>query len=145
MAQTKKKRKRKHRGTQGGRVGSGASRGKPRSRQEARAQARNRNTNRLDRPPTWRGATIRGVVAAVIFIALVILVFQRDASEALAFGGFMLLFYIPAGYYMDQMMWRRRERNRIRAAQAAQAAKATATRDAGANGKGAANGKKDGD
>ena len=27
----------------------------------------------------------------------------------------MLAFYIPAGYYIDTMMWRRRERARIRA------------------------------
>jgi hypothetical protein len=27
----------------------------------------------------------------------------------------MLLFYIPAGYYIDQYMWRKRERGRIRA------------------------------
>ena len=124
MAQTKKKRRRKRRGTQGGRVDTGANRGRPRSKQEARAQARKRNENRFDRPPTWRSAAIRGVIAAVIFVALVIFAFRKPASEALAFGGFMLLFYIPAGYYMDQAMWRRRERNRIRALQAAQAAKA---------------------
>ena len=119
MAQTKKKRRRKHRGTQGGRVDGGATKGRPRSRQEARAQARARNADRFDRPPTWRSATIRGVVAAVIFVALVLLVFGRPLAESLSFGAFMLLFYIPAGYYMDQVMWRRRERARIRAAQAA--------------------------
>ena len=27
----------------------------------------------------------------------------------------MLVFYIPAGYYIDTMMWRKRERARIRA------------------------------
>ena len=26
----------------------------------------------------------------------------------------MLVFYIPAGYYIDMMMWRKRERARIR-------------------------------
>jgi hypothetical protein len=26
----------------------------------------------------------------------------------------MLIFYIPAGYYMDQMLWRRRERAKMR-------------------------------
>ena len=118
MAQTKKKRRRKHRGTQGGRVDTGGPRSRPRTRQEARAQARPRNNNRFDRPPTWRSATVRGVVAAVIFVALVKFVFQRPMAESLSFGAFMLLFYIPAGYYMDQMMWRRRERAKIRAAQA---------------------------
>jgi hypothetical protein len=27
----------------------------------------------------------------------------------------MLLFYIPAGYYIDMALWRKRERGRIRA------------------------------
>lgn len=124
MAQTKKKRRRKRRGTQGGSVNTGGPRTRPRSRQEARAQARSRHSNRFDRPPTWRSATVRGVVAAVIFVALVWLAFQRELTEALAFGAFMLIFYIPAGYYMDQMMWRRRERARLREAAKARASKA---------------------
>src|SRR5690606_20828851 len=99
-------------------VDSAGSRSRPRSRQEARAQARNRTRSRYDQPPTWRSATIRGVVAAVIFVALVLLIFRRPLVESLSFGAFMLLFYIPAGYFMDQMMWRRRERAKIRAAMA---------------------------
>lgn len=122
MAQTKKKRRRKHRGTKGGRVDAGRARGRPRSRQEARARARS-TASRFDSPPTWRSATIRGVVAAVIFVALVLLIFQRPLAESLSFGAFMLLFYIPAGYYMDQMMWRRRERAKLRAARAAKTKK----------------------
>ena len=30
-------------------------------------------------------------------------------------GSFMLAFYIPAGYYIDLALWRKRERQRIRA------------------------------
>ena len=30
-------------------------------------------------------------------------------------GVAMLALYVPAGYYMDSVMWRRRERARIRA------------------------------
>ena len=33
------------------------------------------------------------------------------------FGLFMLAFYVPAGYFIDTFMWRRRERARIRARQ----------------------------
>jgi hypothetical protein len=116
VAQTRKRRRRKHRGTQGGRVDSRA-KGRPRSRQEARDRARAGRTtrpHRLDNPPTWRSAVIRGIIAAAIFVALLLLAFGRPAGEALGFGGFMLLFYIPAGYFMDTMLWRRRERQRIR-------------------------------
>jgi len=115
VAQTKKKRRKKHKGTQGGRVDPKRST-KPRTRQEAKAQARARRkpVARVDNPPTWRSSIIRGVVASVIFFALLLLLFQRPIGSALGLGAFMLAFYIPAGYYIDQMMWRKRERARIR-------------------------------
>jgi hypothetical protein len=119
MAQTKKRRRRKQRGTQGGRVDPNRRPPKPRSRAEAKAQARSRRrpATRGDAPPTWRSAIIRAVVAALIFTVLLVLLFGRSIGAALGLGGFMLAFYIPAGYYMDTMLWRRRERARIRAAE----------------------------
>ena len=117
MAQTRKKRRRKHRGTQGGRVDPNRRAGRPRSREEAKARARaGRKTpaKRVDAPPTWRSAITRGAVAAAIFTVLLVLIFRRAAGAALGLGAFMLVFYIPAGYYIDTMMWRRRERARIR-------------------------------
>jgi hypothetical protein len=121
MAQTKRKRRRKHRGTQGGRVDTSRS-SRPRSRAEAKSQARTKRKKsgpgqRFDRPPTWRSAAIRGLVAAAIFVVLLLAIFRRPAAEAFGFGAFMLVFYIPAGYMIDSMMWRRRERARIRARQ----------------------------
>jgi hypothetical protein len=117
MAQTKKKRHRKHRGTQGGRVDPSRRAARPRSREEAKARARagRKGPSKVDAPPTWRSAVTRGMVAAVIFTALLMLIFKRPVGAALALGAFMLAFYIPAGYYIDTMMWRRRERARIRA------------------------------
>lgn len=118
MAQTRKKRRRKHRGTQGGRVDANRRSGRPRSREEAKARARASRKNgnaRVDAPPTWRSAVTRGLVAAVIFTALLVLLFGRSLGAALGLGAFMLAFYIPAGYYIDLAMWRRRERARIRA------------------------------
>jgi hypothetical protein len=119
MAQTKRKRSRKRRGTQGGRVDPNRRAGRPRSREEAKARARTRRkpAPRGDDPPTWRSAITRGVVAAAIFTVLLMLIFGRSVGAALGLGGFMLAFYIPAGYYIDTMMWRRRERARIRAAE----------------------------
>lgn len=117
MAQTRKKRRRKHRGTQGGRVDPNRRAGRPRSREEAKARARagRKSTPRVDAPPTWRSAIMRGAVAAAIFTGLLMLIFGRSIGQALGLGAFMLAFYIPAGYYIDTMMWRRRERARIRA------------------------------
>jgi hypothetical protein len=117
MAQTRKKRQRKRRGTQGGRIDAKARRSRPRSRAEAKAQAqaRRKPTAKEDLPPTWRNSLIRGVFAAVIFAVLLIVLFKRPVGAALIFGAFMLAFYVPAGYYIDMTLWRRRERQRIRA------------------------------
>jgi hypothetical protein len=119
VAQTKKKRRRKHRGTQGGRVDANRRASRPRTREEAKARARAKRTTgaKVDRPPSWRGAITRGVVAAVIFAALLLLIFKRPPATALGLGAFMLVFYIPAGYYFDISMWRRRERARMREGQ----------------------------
>jgi Flp pilus assembly protein TadB len=116
VAQTKKKRRKKHKGTQGGRIDS-KRRARPRSRQEAKAQARSKRSGggqRGDSPPTWRSSIIRGLVAALIFFVLLLLLFKRPVGASVALAAFMLVFYIPAGYYIDMMMWRKRERAKIR-------------------------------
>jgi hypothetical protein len=119
MAQTRKKRRRKHRGTQGGRVDPNRRAGRPRSREEAKARARATRKSgpagRGDAPPTWRSAVVRAAVASAIFTVLLILLFKRPIGAALGLAALMLVFYVPAGYYMDTMLWRRRERARIRA------------------------------
>jgi hypothetical protein len=117
MAQTKKKRRRKRRGTQGGRIDTKGRAGRPRSREEAKARARsNRKPSgpKADLPPTWRNSFIRGLFAAVVFAILLMVIFKRPVGVSLAFGAFMLAFYVPAGYYIDVTLWRRRERARIR-------------------------------
>jgi hypothetical protein len=116
MAQTRKRRRRKHRGTQGGRVDPGRRAGRPRSREEAKARARagRKAAPKRDAPPTWRSSITRGLVAAAIFTVLLLALFKRPLGASLALGAFMLVFYIPAGYWIDTMLWRKRERARMR-------------------------------
>ncbi|HVV90210.1 MAG TPA: hypothetical protein VHB53_06925 [Solirubrobacterales bacterium] len=120
MAQPKNKRRRKRRGTQGGKIDTGARRSRPRTREEARARARSgggssrSTTKKKDLPPTWKGAALRGLFAAVVFVLILLVLFKRPIGVSLAFGAFMLVFYIPTGYYIDLTMWRKRERQRIR-------------------------------
>jgi hypothetical protein len=117
VAQTKKKRRRKRRGTQGGRIDTKGRAGRPRSREEAKARARSGRKPsgpKADLPPTWRNSALRGLFAAVVFALLLMVIFKKPVGVSLAFGGFMLAFYIPAGYYIDMTLWRRRERARIR-------------------------------
>jgi hypothetical protein len=116
MAQAGKKRRRKHRGTQGGRIDTKRRGGRPRTREEAKARARagRKAAPKIDAPPTWRSSVYRGIVAAVIFTALLMLLFKRPPGAAFGLGAFMLVFYIPAGYWIETMMWRKRERARMR-------------------------------
>jgi hypothetical protein len=117
MAQPKNKRSRKRRGTQGGRIDTSRA-SRPRTREEAKARARSGGsrtaTKKKDLPPTWKGAVIRGAGAAVIFVLILLVLFKRPVPVSLIFGLFMLVFYIPTGYYIDMRMWRKRERQRIR-------------------------------
>jgi hypothetical protein len=119
MAQPKNRRRRKRRGTQGGKIDTTGRRSRPQSREEARARARSggaarSGSKKKDLPPTWKGSALRGAGAAVIFVLILLVLFKRPVPISLIFGLFMLVFYIPTGYYIDLTMWRKRERQRIR-------------------------------
>ena len=48
-------------------------------------------------------------MATIIFVGVVIFAFKRPVSEGIALAGFMLLFYVPMGYYTDLFFYRRRQ------------------------------------
>jgi len=123
MAQTRKKRRRKRRGTQGGSIDRRRARGRPRSRQEARASARRQMVDRRDIRPTWRSSINRALIAAGIFVVLLILLFGQEPLPAFGLGVFMLAFYIPMGYGIDLFLWKRRQAQKQRAAQEAKEAR----------------------
>ena len=127
MAQTKKRRRRKHRGTQTGRIDTSGPRGRPRTREEARARARGKRkrqpgksqmVDRRDIPPTWGSAFKRGLIGAAIFFLLFWLAFGRDIGQAVALSAVMLAMYVPMGYYLDRFFYMRRQRQ-LQAARAA--------------------------
>jgi hypothetical protein len=114
MAQTKRRRRRKHRGTQGGAIDRRRG-GRPRNRQEARARARRQAVDRRDIAPTWRSATMRGLVAAGIFLALILLLFQQPVVQSVPLALFMLAIYIPFGYAIDRFFYNRRQAQKRKA------------------------------
>ncbi|MBA2440404.1 MAG: hypothetical protein H0V50_06990, partial [Thermoleophilaceae bacterium] len=109
---TKNKRKRKHRGTPAGTVERAARAGGSRPREDAKKDARQRRAERLDREPTWRGAVNRAAIAAVVFGALLVVAFGRDAGQGLTLAVFMFVLYIPLGYATDSAIHRFRQRKR---------------------------------
>ena len=48
-------------------------------------------------------------MAVAIFVAIVILIFHQKPAAAIALGGFMMLLYIPMGFYTDMYFYRRRQ------------------------------------
>ena len=50
----------------------------------------------------------------MVFALLLVVIFKKPVGASLIFGAAMLVFYIPAGYFIDMTLWRRRERARIR-------------------------------
>jgi hypothetical protein len=115
MAQTKRKRRTKHRGNAAGIVEHRGRTSRPPSPEERKAlrkeQSRASRNDRFSRPPSWRAAANRAVFTTVIFIAVIVLVLKQPVKQAVALGGFMLLLYIPFGYYIDAAFYRRRQQS----------------------------------
>ena len=115
MAQTKRKRTRKHRGTPAGTIERAGRTGRPQTRQDAKQISRQRRQERLDKPPTWRGAVNRAAIAATVFAVLVVLAFGRSVAQGAILAGFMFLLYIPLGYMTDMAIYRYRRRKKAEA------------------------------
>lgn len=112
MAQTRRKRTRKHRGTPAGTIDRAGRTGRPRTREEAKQISRKRRTERLDKPPTWTGAMQRAAIAAAVFGVLVVIAFKRDIAQGAVLAAFMFLLYIPLGYATDTFIYRFRQRRK---------------------------------
>jgi Flp pilus assembly protein TadB len=110
VAQTRRRRRRKHRGTQGGGIDRRGRTSRPRSRQEARARTRKQLGAKKpgDGPPTWRRAVGRGSFAAALFLVLLVVLFHQSLVSSVSVAVLMLAFYIPMGYMIDRFVYNRR-------------------------------------
>jgi Flp pilus assembly protein TadB len=113
MAQTRKKRRSKHRGTPAGTIETRGRTGRPPTAEERKKQARmSAREARLNKPPTWRSSITRALIAAAIVFVFMIIVSKgkNRVAAAVAFTALALLIYIPAGYYLELVLYRRRQR-----------------------------------
>jgi hypothetical protein len=107
MAQTKRKRRSKHRGNAAGAVETRGRTGRavePVKGGKGRGALR---ADRLDRPPTWRSAANRSAIATILFV--VIIAFVQNPAVALAFGVPMFFLYTGVGFYTDKWVYERRQ------------------------------------
>jgi Flp pilus assembly protein TadB len=113
MAQTRRKRKHKHRGTQAGTIEARGRTGRrPQTKVEAKKTSRDRRAARFDRPPTWRSALNRAGISAAVFAVAVVVLFHRPVAAALVLGLVMVVLYLPMSYYTDRYLYNRRRRQK---------------------------------
>jgi hypothetical protein len=118
MAQTKRKRRTKHRGNAAGVVESRGRTGRRPTAEEQRKTTRQSSLEeRRNRPPTWKGAFMKaGLMAALLFVFTRIGLFgsetKLDTSILLAL--FALLLYTPLAYITDRWVYQRAQQRRQR-------------------------------
>lgn len=115
MAQTRRKRRTKHRGTPAGTIETRGRTGRPPTQEERKKQARmSARERRLNTPPTLKSSATRGALAALFVFAFLLLTSKghNRVVVAVSFTLVALLVYIPAGYYMELFLFRRRQRKR---------------------------------
>jgi Flp pilus assembly protein TadB len=117
VAPTKRKRQTKHRGNAAGVVESRGRTGrKPTAAEKSGdtrelAKARKKAVDPRDRPPTWRGAFVPAMFAAVIFLLIVLIGF-KGKSNMLALFPVVLIVYVPITYWTQKRSYERRQRKK---------------------------------
>ena len=110
MAPTK--RKRKHRGTPAGTIEARGRTGRPPTKGEVRKTAAARRQERMDRPPSWRGAVNRAAIAAVVFAVIAAFALGQPPAGAALLALMAFALYVPSGYFMDKLIYERRQRQK---------------------------------
>ena len=114
MAQTKRKRRTKHRGNAAGTIEARGRTGrKPTDQERRKGSTASLREERRFQEPTWAGAATRAGLASVMLLVLFVsgIAGQSQSiatSIALAFAAFLI--YVPLGYKVDRIFWERRMR-----------------------------------
>jgi len=120
MAQTKRKRRSKHRGTAAGTIEARGRTGRrPTAEEQKKEDRSNARERRLSTPPTWKGSAKRAGIAAVLMFAFLLSplanskgTFATRLPPAVLLAALAFTLYVGLGYYMDVFLYRRRMRNK---------------------------------
>jgi hypothetical protein len=119
MAQTKRKRRTKHRGNAAGNVEARGRTGrKPTDSERRKGSAASRREDRRFQEPTWGGAATRAAFASVLLLVLFLSGIagqSQGIATAILLSLAAFLIYVPLGYKVDRMFWERRMRKAGRA------------------------------
>ena len=118
MAQTKRKRRTKHRGNAAGTIEARGRTGRKPTAGEQRKGASGTREERRFAEPTWGGAAMRAGFASVMLFVLFQLGIagdQQSVATSLVLCVAAFLLYVPLGYKVDRIFWERRMRKAGRA------------------------------
>jgi hypothetical protein len=109
MAQTKRKRRTKHRGNAAGTVEVRGRTGRPPSPDERKKQNREQlRQARLNKPPTWKGSFNRALLASGFMFVLLLFTSKFKIVPSVMFAILAMAIYVPSGYYLENFLYRRR-------------------------------------
>jgi len=119
VAQTKRKRRSKHRGNAAGTIETRGRTGRKATAEEQKksgkkgASARPTRAERMAQPPSWNRATLRALAASVLlFVLTQVGLFENDVpvGQAVVVCLVATVIYIPLGYAFDNWMYKRMNR-----------------------------------
>jgi hypothetical protein len=116
MAQTKRKRRSKHRGNAAGGIEARGRTGRKPTGEEGRKSGRqSARERRLAKPPSWNSAALKALAMAVLLFALTqigLLGKSHDIGQSLLLATLALVFYTPLAYMTDKFVYNRMLRQR---------------------------------
>lgn len=117
MAQTRRRRRSKHRGTAAGTIEARGRTGrKPTSGEKGSpAGKEERRLARLDKPPSWRSSFQRALLATLVFDALAVIALKQSPAGVILLTVFVVAVYTVFGYAFDSALYKRRQRKKAAA------------------------------
>ena len=114
MAQTKRKRRSKHRGNAAGTVEARGRTGRrPTAEEQKKADRAAARERRVMKPPTYRSAFFKAsLMAALLFVFTQVGLFGDDVpiAQSITLSIFALLIYTPLAYVTDKFVYNRAQR-----------------------------------
>ena len=119
MAQTKRKRRSKHRGNAAGVVEARGRTGRrPTADEQRKSSRQSAREARLNKPPTWNSAFLKAaLMAGLLFVFTQIGLFGSKAqiSQSIAICLFALVLYTPIAYATDKFVYNRAQKRKQQA------------------------------
>ena len=117
MAQTKRKRRTKHRGNAAGGIEVRGRTGRRLTPEEQKAAAKGgARDSRLRKPPSWNSAALKSLAMAVILFVLVKFGVlggksQTSTAQALFLAAMAMVLYTPLAYVTDKWVYNRQQKS----------------------------------